>query len=113
MNKSLVLIMFIFLSCSAFAGNKGKLGFSGAVKAEGIFKPEISEFKVEEVLEDSPAHAAGLLAGQLIVEIDGCKIPGCPAKKAKSIMEIEVGEKLLLLVKNEDGSLTELEIEAN
>ena len=113
MTKLFVLIIFVLLSCSLYAGNKGELGFTGAINVEGLFKPEISEFRVKEVIEGSPAEAAGLLVGQLVIEIDGCKIPGCPAKKAKNIMEKGVGEKLLLLVKNEDGSVAQVEIEAN
>lgn len=86
----------------AFA--EGKIGIAAGVSVDGFFSPEITEFKIDEVHSGSPAEKAGVKVGQLVIELDGCKIPGCPADKAKKIMSKEAGAILPLLVKNPDGS---------
>ncbi|BFM13465.1 hypothetical protein R50072_36180 [Simiduia litorea] len=44
------------------------------------------------------------MAGQKAIAIDGFKISGCSARKAKLLMGREAGQILPLLVKNPDGS---------
>ena len=103
-----ILLICLFFPFVAFA--KGKVGIAVGVSVDGFFSPEITEFKIDEVHSGSPAEKAGVKVGQLVIELDGCKIPGCPADKAKKLMDKETGEILLLLVKNLDGSEALLKI---
>lgn len=96
------------LSFNALA--EGKIGITAGVSVDGFFKPEITEFRIDKVEAESPAEKAGAKAGQLVIELDGCKIPGCPADKAKKLMDKKIGEMLPLLVKNVDGSEVLLKI---
>lgn len=100
-----ILALFIFtLSNSAYAEEKGKIGFSLNIVVSGFFSPELAEVTVKEVFADSPAEAAGVLAGQKILSIDGCDIPGCPASKAKKLMKRKSGDILPILVEESDGN---------
>ena len=103
-----IIILSLFLSFGAFA--EGKIGIAAGVSVDGFFSPEIIEFKIDKVHSGSPAEKAGAKVGQLVIELDGCKIPGCPANKAKKLMDKEAGEILPLLVKNLDGSEVLLKI---
>ena len=105
--RKLILVSF-FLPFIAFA--EGKIGIAAGVSVDGFFNPEITEFKIDEVHSGSPAEKAGVKVGQLVLELDGCKIPGCPADKVKKLMDKEIGEILPLLVKNPDGSEVLLKI---
>lgn len=100
--------MSLFLPFAVFA--EGKIGIAAGVSVDGFFSPEITEFKIDNVESGSPAEKAGIKIGQLVIELDGCKIPGCPADKAKKLMVKETGEILPLLVKNVDGSEVLLKI---
>lgn len=97
-----LLLVSLFLPFGALA--EGSVGITAEVSVDGFFSPEITEFKINEVRSGSPAEKAGVKIGQLVIELDGCKIPGCSASKAKKIMDKEAGEVLPLLVKNQDGS---------
>ncbi|MFB2802639.1 MULTISPECIES: PDZ domain-containing protein [Shewanella] len=103
-----IILISLFLPFAAFA--EGKIGIAAGVSVDGFFSPEITEFKINEVHSGSPAEKAGVTVGQLVIELDGCKIPGCPAAKAKKLMDKETGEILPLLVKNLDGSEVLLKI---
>lgn len=103
-----IILISLFLPFAAFA--EGKIGIVAGVSVDGFFSPEITEFKIDNVQSGSPAEKAGIKAGQLVIELDGCKIPGCPADKAKKLMAKETGEILPLLVKNLDGSEVLLKI---
>jgi C-terminal processing protease CtpA/Prc len=103
--RFLVLILVIFMfSTSTYAEEKGRLGFSVEVAVEGFFSPKLSKVVVKEVFENSPAAMAGIIAGQEILSIDGCEIPGCPAGKAKKLMKRNSGDILPILVKKMDGN---------
>lgn len=102
------LLIFLLFPFAVFA--EGKIGIAVGVSVDGFFSPEITEFKIDEVHSGSPAEKAGVKVGQLVIELDGCKIPGCPANKAKKLMDKETGEILPLLVKNLDGSKVLLKI---
>ena len=105
MHKYLKVFALFILTTSftASAEKKGHIGFTVDVSVDGYFSPTLSEVEVTEVVENSPAELAGIKAGQKILSIDGCKVPGCPAKKAKKLMARKSGDILPLLVNNADG----------
>jgi carboxyl-terminal processing protease len=61
--------------------------------------------KVTRVADDSPAHAAGLVVGDLITKIDGKK-----ADKREDL-EGDDGKKIQLEVKKEDGTTKQITVE--
>lgn len=92
----------IFFTSSVLA--KGSIGLGAEVSVDGFFSPEVVSFKVNSVEANSAAAKAGIKVGQQVLAIDGCQIPGCPASKAKKLMNRNAGETLPLLVKHADGS---------
>ncbi|WP_337880838.1 PDZ domain-containing protein [Rheinheimera sp.] len=103
MKKSLVTALIVVCCWSSQTMAAG-LGLVGDVSVSGMFSPEVQEFKIKQVHPGSLAEKAGLLAGQRIVSIDDCKIPGCPADKARKLMKKSAGETLQLQVTNPDGT---------
>ena len=100
--KVLILIISIF-SFSSNAKEKGHIGFTVDVSVSGFFSPELKSVNVKEVIVGSPADLAGVKKGQKILSIDGCEVPGCPAKKAKKLMARKPGDTLPLLVEKLNG----------
>jgi C-terminal processing protease CtpA/Prc len=102
-----ILLCFfaLTLSCSSSAAEKGQIGFAVDVIIEGgIFSPKIKEFKITEVISNSPAEKAGIKVGQKVLSIDGCVIPGCSARKAKKLMDKRRGDILILQIEKIDGT---------
>ncbi|WP_212747816.1 PDZ domain-containing protein [Pseudoalteromonas sp. S558] len=108
-----IAILISITSLNALAGEEVKLGVLGNVGADGFFSPKITSFIIEKVEPNSPAEKAGIVAGQKIISIENCKIPGCPASEAKELMRKESGEILQLLLENEDGSQLPLKVTMN
>ncbi|MCV2883818.1 PDZ domain-containing protein [Aestuariibacter sp. AA17] len=104
MKKFYVLVLALALVSGQAIADKGAIGFSASVSVSGFFSPELTEVKVDEVFEGSPAALAGLKAGYLITSIDGCNVPGCSASKAKKLMKKTPGETLNLRVKPDEKS---------
>ncbi|MBA6290002.1 PDZ domain-containing protein [Colwellia sp. MB3u-4] len=109
MFKFLVTLISI-TSLGAFAGEPIKIGISGNVEADGFFSPTLTSYTIESVKPNSPAEKAGIVAGQKIISVEDCKIPGCEASEAKKLMRKESGEVLHLLLENTDGSKVPVKI---
>lgn len=103
MKHIIYLALLVTSSFAASAEEKGHIGFAVNVLVEGLFSPKLSSVKVIDVIPDSPAELAGIVAGQEILSIDGCKIPGCPASKGKDLINRKPGEFLPLLIRKVDG----------
>ena len=84
--KSL-LFFIVLISFSTFAEAQGKIGFSLDVSVSGLFSPELEAVVVKTVEADSAAQAAGVEAGDVVLSIDGCDIPGCSATKGQKLMK--------------------------
>ncbi|WP_018623741.1 PDZ domain-containing protein [Kangiella aquimarina] len=107
MNKILVGLI-LCAACTGFAKEKGSIGFSGKVGVDGFFSPEISSFEIEEVFADSPAEKAGLKAGDKVLAIEDCQIPGCDTDEAQELMKRAPGEELRLTIQTKDGEEKEI-----
>ncbi|ACV27929.1 PDZ domain-containing protein [Kangiella koreensis] len=101
--KTIIAALILCFACTGYAGEKGSIGFSGDVAVDGFFNPEIASFKVKEVYADSPAEKAGLMAGDEVLAIEDCEIPGCDTDDAQELMERAPGEELRLKVKTKEG----------
>lgn len=112
MKKLVVLlgVISVLITTPLFAGSASNIGLKVDIEASGFFKPTIESAKVAEVVAGSPADSAGVLVGDSIVAIDGCAIPGCPAKKAKAAMSKTNGQVIELDVKNVKQELRSVSI---
>jgi len=89
------------VATTAYA-KQGSIGFTADVSVSGVVKPELLSMTVKAVNSGSAADKAGLKAGDEIIAIDDCAIPGCPVHKAQQLMKKKAGEKVALLIKSSE-----------
>lgn len=99
----LLVGLVILLPVLAFAGEQGTLGIGVDVSVDGVFFPKLREAKVKHVEAGSSASEKNVKVGHRIVSIDGCDIPGCPARKAKKGMSKMTGESVTLELVDLEG----------
>ena len=104
MKPLLILCLFFLLSFGANAEEKGYTGFTLDVGVSGFFSPELVSADVKKIDAGSPAEKAGIKVGDKLIAIDGCKIPGCPAKEGKKLISKQKGEQLPLVLQRADGT---------
>lgn len=102
--------MLFFAAINSAQAEAGTIGMSTAVSVDGIFSPTVSRIEVKAVTPGAPAETAGLRAGDLITQIEDCKIPGCPGSTAKALMAKEPGQLLRLTVTREGQAAHEISI---
>ena len=109
---AIALVIVTAISSPAAADQpKGAIGFTVQVEGDGSFwKPVIKSATVVEVRSGSPAEAAGLEAGDEIIEIQGVQIADANARKVAKLVEVSPGELLLLKVRNPAGETREVQI---
>lgn len=87
---------------TGFQGNYGGLGLEVLPEGGGI--------KIVAPLDDSPGYKAGLLPGDLIVEVDKKALYDLPPKEAVDRLKGKPGEKVHLLVRRENSPPLEFTI---
>jgi C-terminal processing protease CtpA/Prc len=102
MKKSLFITVLLF-AANSFAAEKGHTGMTLEVAVSGFFSPEISSAEVKAVESGSPADMQGVKVGDMLIEIEGCLIPGCPANKAKKYMSQSAGAIVALRLHKQNG----------
>lgn len=111
---TLLLALAVAFNCATLlARESGGIGLKVDVKASGFFKPTIDSAKVAEVVSGSPAYVAGVAVGDNIIAIDGCAIPGCPAKNAKAAMAKSDGEVIELTLKADNAAQRTVKVVTN
>lgn len=104
------LLVSLWSSVSA-AQPQGVVGFTVEVDGDGSFwKPIIKRVIVESVRPGSPAEAAGLLAGDEILLVQGAGVADANARKVAELVQVVPGEHLLLVVRGAAGKLREIDI---
>ena len=98
------LLMVCAAALSPFAATaadeKGWFGLSFSVETEGsFFNPTLQSVKIEKVAPASPAVAAGLAAGDVVVSLQGMVVAGGKADEFKAAMKKSVGETLRFKIK--------------
>lgn len=82
-----------------------KLGFATDVYGEGFFlNPLVTKILVTEVTKASLAEAAGVKAGDLIIQIEGQTVAGKRAMELQRFMKLKPGETRTLRLKHADGT---------
>lgn len=91
------------------ADERGHLGFSISVDGDGpIWNPVLKTAKVAQVTPASPAASAGLVPGDLIVEVEGRVVAGAKARELEPLMKRKPGERLALKVQRANGAVQDL-----
>ena len=82
----------------------GTFGFSLTIDGEGFFlDPTLKSVTVNAVVGSSPAAAAGLVARDRIVWVDGRPIAGTKASELKPYLKRNAGETVHLRLKRPNG----------
>ena len=103
--RTIYFLLLAFITATSYADEEfGERGFVLEVSVSGFFSPEVEEAVVVSVEEDSSAKQHGVTIDDKLVAIFDCKIPGCPAKKAKGLMQKKSGETLNLTFEKPDGN---------
>lgn len=109
----LMISLALFLSVASASSGRAKLGFGTQATISGFLKPVLKRVRVGQVVPGSPAERAGLQSGDEILEANGKKVPGAPAREmAGALRNIAPGEQLRLKVRRGDGRLLDLTIVA-
>ena len=97
-------LLFLLVACptpSLAAEN----GWFGLAYHTGVgWTLNVEEAWVALVVPGSPGARAGVSVGDVVVDLEGCVIPGCGAYKAKDLMQKKVGETLHMRLKRKDGT---------
>lgn len=96
--------LIVALSASAWAGERGYFGFGFSLDAEGVFwNPTLRSVKIERVAPRSPAAAAGLIAGDEVIEVAGRVVAGAKGKEIQAHIEKDIGESVQMKVRHANG----------
>jgi C-terminal processing protease CtpA/Prc len=77
-------------------GALGTFGFVVKVETDGIFNPRLKSVIVVSVIPGLPAAAAGIAAGDSVLQVEGKPIAGAAASDMAALMKKAPGDKLLL-----------------
>ncbi len=98
-----LMLLLAFAHTSHAAGQK--LGFVTQVEGEGFFlNPVVKKILVTEVTKGSLAEAAGMRAGDQIIQIEGQSVAGRRARELQPFMKLNPGETRTLRLKRADGT---------
>lgn len=97
------LLLLVFARPSRAADQK--LGFAVSVEGEGFFlNPVVTKILVTEVTKGSLAEAAGMRAGDQILQLEGQNAAGKRAWELQPFMKLNPGETRRLRLKHADGT---------
>ena len=97
----MLLLVFVHPSHAA----EPKLGFAVRMEGEGFFlNPLVKKLFVEEVIKGSLAEAAGMRAGDQILQLEGQNVAGRRAWELQPFMKLNPGETRRLRLKHTDGT---------
>lgn len=105
----LVLSLAALMGSVAMAADRGYFGFAVTVDMDSIaLNPTLRTIKVDEVQAGSPAAKAGVIAGDLITEVQGLVVAGAKGDDVKAAMQKLVGETLRLKIKHANSDPVEV-----
>lgn len=88
-----------------------KLGIVTQVEGEGFFlNPIVKKILVTEVIKGSLAEAAGMRAGDQIIQIEGQNVVGKRAMELRPFLKLNPGETRTFRLKRADGTEAEARI---
>ncbi|HYJ04677.1 MAG TPA: PDZ domain-containing protein [Chthoniobacterales bacterium] len=97
-------VLLLIFSHSSHAAEQ-RLGFVTEVYGEGFFlNPLVTRILVTEVIKGSLAEAAGMRAGDQIIQIEGRNVAGRRAMELRPFLKLNPGETRTLRLKHSDGT---------
>jgi C-terminal processing protease CtpA/Prc len=102
-----IAVAFMLLLAFAHSSHAAepKLGFAIQMEGEGFFlNPVVRKLLVAEVTKGSLAEAAGMKAGDQIIQIEGQNVAGRRAREFQPLMKLNPGETRTLRLKHADGT---------
>jgi membrane-associated protease RseP (regulator of RpoE activity) len=97
----------------AVAGDStGTFGLVAEVETDGFFTPRLKSVRIQSVVPGLPAAAAGIAAGDLVVEVDGRVVMGAGASDMANLMKKAPGQKLGLKLRRPRGDVYAVELTA-
>jgi len=90
----------------------GTFGFVAKVDADGFFNPRLKSVLIQSVAPGMPAVAAGITAGDLVVEVEGRVVAGASATEMATLMKKAPGQKLVLKLRRPRGETYTVELTA-
>jgi len=100
----LLLAACLLLASTLASAAPGRYGFGVKAETAGFLSPVLEQVTIASVRPGSPAAAAGLLAGDRIVDIDGQPVKGAAARPmAARLRDVSVGQHLRLGVLRAGG----------
>lgn len=107
---ALASILFLTVAPPSQAAEQ-KLGIVTQLEGEGFFlNPTVKKILVTEVIKGSLAEAAGVRAGDQIIEIEGQSVVGKRALELRPFLKLNPGETRTLRLKRADGTEVEARI---
>lgn len=100
----LVFLLLGLLAPAVGAAERGWFGVNVKFGARGfLLARELDSVEIVAVAQGSPAELGGLRAGDRILRIDGCEIPGCSEFQAGKALRKSIGETLRVRARRSDG----------
>ena len=100
----LVLLLLGLLTPAGGAAERGWCGVNVKFETRGfLLARELDSVEIVAVARGSPAELGGLRAGDRILRIDGCEIPGCSEFQAGKALRRSIGETLRVRGRRSNG----------
>lgn len=94
--RNLAAALLLLASAAAHAA-PGRFGFGVEAETSGLFSPVLQSLTISKVTPGSPAAAAGLRAGDRVVDVEGQVVKGAAARPLAARMDnVSVGQHLRL-----------------
>ena len=99
---AVAFVLLLVFACPSHAAGP-KLGFAVSVEGEGFFlNPLVTKIVVTEVKKASLAEAAGIRAGDQIIQIEGRSVAGRRAMELQPFMKLNLGETRTFRLRHAD-----------
>lgn len=103
------VVSLLFAANCRAAGQQ--LGFEVQVEGGGFFlNPVVTAIRVTQVTKGAIADAAGMRAGDLIIQIQGENVAGKRALELRRFMQMDPGETRTLRLRHSDGAEVDVRI---
>ncbi|WP_133479471.1 PDZ domain-containing protein [Cognatilysobacter segetis] len=100
----LLAAALLLLASATASAAPGRYGFGVEAETSGLLRPVLERVSIASVQPGSPAAAAGLRAGDRVVDIDGQTVQGAAARPmAARLRDVQAGQRLRLGVMRTTG----------
>ncbi|WP_236580641.1 PDZ domain-containing protein [Rubrivivax sp. A210] len=109
---ALALMAFAPTMVAVAEESRGIFGLTVKVDSDGVFNPTLKSVLIQSVQSGMPAALAGIVAGDLILEVEGGKVAGAKASTMADRMNKKPGEQVTLKLRRANGEAYEVTLVA-